>query len=150
MVTRFRMPLEKAGMSNQATMAANDDGPQALRRFLFSRKVFVTNPSFEDVGFGPFTVERKELVDEILATAGPKRSVHISGCKAAGKTILLVRLGQVLLATANKTQKKLVYFFDTSSLFSENVSIALRGLVDSRQEAYLLVDETQNNPNADV
>ena len=92
---------------NHATMAC--EGPEALQRFLFSRQVFITNPSFEDVGFGPFLVERRELLDEILRTAGPKRSVHISGCKGAGKTIVLVRLGQILTVK----YRKLVFYFDT-------------------------------------
>ena len=122
------------------------EGPEALQRFLFSRQVFITNPSFEDVGFGPFLVERRELLDEILRTAGPKRSVHISGCKGAGKTIVLVRLGQIL--TANR---KLVYYFDNAALFLESETRwGIRALVGSNQEAYILVDETQNNPGADV
>lgn len=48
-----------------------------------------TNPTFEDVGYGPLVVERQELRSEIIQQANPKRSVHISGCEGAGKTALL-------------------------------------------------------------
>ena len=122
------------------------EGPDSLQEFLFSRQVFIRNPSFEDVGFGPFLVERRELLDEILRTAGPKRSVHISGCKAAGKTIVLLRIGQILTA-----KRKLVYYFDNAAEFSMPATgRGVRDLVSSNHEAYILVDETQNNSGAGV
>jgi len=34
-------------------------------------------------GFGPYIVPREDLLDEILKPAGPRRGVHISGCKGA-------------------------------------------------------------------
>ena len=125
---------------------ADDNNPHhGLERFLFSRRKFITNDSFEDVGFGPFTVQRKELLEEILKEAKPKRSVHVSGCRGAGKSIVLVMLGQRLIA-----EKKTVYFFDNASRLTETVNNAIRSIADSMQEAYLLIDETQENTTADV
>ena len=51
-------------------------------RYKFSQDTY---NSFESGnGFGPFTVERRALRDEILSVASPIVSVHVSGGKGAG------------------------------------------------------------------
>ena len=44
-----------------------------------------TNDSFEEHGFGPFVVERKQFIGEIIAAATPKKSIHIMVAEEQGK-----------------------------------------------------------------
>ena len=60
------------------------EGTEDFHEFPFSSLTFIKHSSFEKVGFGPFLVEIKELLDEILATVSPTRSLHVRGCKGAG------------------------------------------------------------------
>lgn len=102
------------------------------------------NETFEPEGYGPFLVERADLVDEILRRANPKFSIHINGCRGAGKTTLLVQLGEKL-----RLRNKEVYFFDSATDLNRESSITfVRELVRSKREAFILVDETQSNVDA--
>ena len=112
----------------------------------FAFRLQETYPTFneESVGFGPHVVQRKHLVDEIIDQANPHRSVHISGCKGAGKTTLLHLVGKVL---ANRGDT--VYLFESATdLNRENVIQWVKGMARTKQEVYLLVDETQSNAGA--
>ena len=89
-------------------------------------------------------MQREALLEEIIAAANPRNSVHISGCKGAGKTTLLHQLGQHL--TINNKE---VYFFpNASELNRESVIRFVKALGRSKQAAYVLVDETQQNTTA--
>ena len=99
---------------------------------------------FEQIGYGPFVVQRSALLQEVLKTANPMCSVHISGCKGAGKTTVLNLLGRQL-----SQQNQEIYFFDNASELSrEPVIQFVKTLVKSKRVAYLLVDETQENTSA--
>eukprot|EP00523_Entomoneis_sp_CCMP467_P015312 CAMPEP_0168766350 /NCGR_PEP_ID=MMETSP0725-20121227/793_1 /TAXON_ID=265536 /ORGANISM="Amphiprora sp., Strain CCMP467" /LENGTH=238 /DNA_ID=CAMNT_0008815629 /DNA_START=14 /DNA_END=726 /DNA_ORIENTATION=+ len=99
-------------------------------------------------GFGPFTMKRDELVDAIIAEASPTSSVHISGCRGAGKTTLLYQIGEKLqLLDSGKT----LLFFETSAIFNfEQVATGVQELINSGKEVYILLDETQANPQSPV
>jgi hypothetical protein len=98
------------------------------------------------VGYGPFIVQRQHLRDEIIQKANPHRSVHISGCRGAGKTTLLHLLGLKLVKDG-----KTVFFFNNSAIFQQYPIIHfIDELETSKEEAIILVDETQNNPQSPV
>ena len=100
--------------------------------------------TFKPHGYGPFTVRRRELVNEIIAEASPECSVHISGCRGAGKTIMLHEIAQRLVQ-----EKKKVLFFNTSVLLDkDDVVNMVKKMIESKEEAYILVDETQVNHDA--
>ena len=104
-----------------------------------------THDSFEyGIGFGPFTVERRALRDEILRKASPMKSVHISGCKGAGKTTLLELIGDDLV----RNEKK-VYFF-VNSVDIDNCRDGIERILNNKEEAYFLIDETQENVNSPI
>lgn len=108
----------------------------------------VTYDKFKDadVGFGPFVVRRQRLLDEIITKAKPKHSVHISGCRGAGKTTVLHQLGQILT-----DRGKTVYFFKSADDFSREAVIRFVNALDrSKKEVYFLVDETQANVKSTV
>lgn len=84
---------------------------------------------FRENGFGPFTVQWHELRNDILTTAGPHDSVHVHGCRGAGKTILLMLLGKDL-----SDRGKLVFFFSSSKL-SDDLRVGIEKFVKSRREA---------------
>jgi Mrp family chromosome partitioning ATPase len=70
-------------------------------------EAFVPRPAhryetFTGNGMGPFVVIRDALVTAILNLATPHISVHISGCRGAGKTTVLLQLAEKL-REANKT-----------------------------------------------
>jgi predicted AAA+ superfamily ATPase len=97
--------------------------------------------TFKPIGYGPFTVKRALLVDRIIAEASPDVSVHMSGCRGAGKTIFLHEIGKKLVS-----QGKRVYFFKSSQVFERvEVQSLVEKLIKSGDEAYVLVDETQAN-----
>lgn len=103
-----------------------------------------TNESFEDVGFGPFEVQRKHLVDEIIEYATPQKSVHINGCRGSGKTTVLHQIGLRL-----KSQSKTVFFFDSATeLNREPVIQWVKSRIFAREEVWFLIDETQSNVEA--
>ena len=104
------------------------------------------NATFEDVGYGPLVVQRRELRNEIIQCANPKRSVHISGCKGAGKTTFLHQIGQQLVNNG-----RTVFFFDNATDFQRpDANDWIRQMVAEKCEAYVLVDETQANVNSGV
>eukprot|EP00978_Attheya_sp_CCMP212_P046535 scaffold397411_cov28-Attheya_sp.AAC.1 len=80
--------------------------------------------TFKPHGYGSFTVKRESLVDIIISEASPDVSVHMSGCRGAGKTI---KIGTKLL------------------LQQVEVQSLVKNLIKSGEEAYILVDETQAN-----
>ena len=105
-----------------------------------------TNTTFEDVGYGPLVVERQDLCNEIIQKANPKRSFHISGCKASGKTTLLNQIAQQLV-----NKGKTVFFFNSASEFHRSdVNDWIRQMAEQKLNAYILVDETQANANSGV
>ena len=105
-----------------------------------------TNDTFQDVGFGPFVVQRQALLDEIMVSAKPKKSVHINGCKGAGKTTVLHQLGLILTS-----KKEEVYFFANARAFNRELVIQfVKALAKSKRKVYLLVDETQDNTGAEL
>ena len=69
----------------------------ALEEYRYVASSFAFDSFAGGNGFGPFTVQRSVLRNEILSLANPLRSIHISGSKASGKTILLRLLGNDLL-----------------------------------------------------
>jgi hypothetical protein len=100
--------------------------------------------TFKPNGYGPFTVKRESLVDRIVGEASPDVSVHMSGCRGAGKTIMLHEIGKKLVS-----QGKRVYFFNSSQLFEQVIVRSfVKNLIKSGEEAYVLVDETQANHEA--
>uniref|UniRef100_A0A6U2Z3U9 Uncharacterized protein n=1 Tax=Entomoneis paludosa TaxID=265537 RepID=A0A6U2Z3U9_9STRA len=99
---------------------------------------------FAGQGFGPFVVERRSLRDKILTSANPYRSYHISGCKGAGKTTLLKLIGEDIIG-----EKKSVYFFKNSNDI-DLVRMDIESMMDKKEEAYFLIDETQANANSSV
>ena len=100
--------------------------------------------TFKPHGYGPFTVKRAELVDEIIGNASPDCSVHISGCRGAGKTIMLHEIAQRLV----QNEKKVLFLNSSMLLNNEDVATAVKKLIKSKEEAYVLVDETQANHEA--
>lgn len=100
--------------------------------------------TFKPHGYGPFTVKRAELVDEIIGNASPDCSVHISGCRGAGKTIMLHEIAQRLV----QEQKKVLFLNSSMLLNNEDVVTAVKKLIKSKEEVYVLVDETQANQEA--
>lgn len=102
-------------------------------------------PQFKSHGFGPFTVERKELRQAIVKMdlckgIGWEGTVHISGARASGKTTLLRLIGEDLLRGGDT-----VYFFSNSRDL-DNVLLEIKVLdksVDKR--VIFLVDETQES-----
>ena len=100
---------------------------------------------FERVGYGPLVVQRPSLLQKIISTADPMTSLHISGCKGAGKTTVLNLVGRYL----SQQKENEIYFFPTASEFNrEKVIKFVKALIKSKRPAYLLVDETQANPTA--
>ena len=108
--------------------------------------------TFQHKGFGPFVVQRVDLVGFIVDRATPLCSIHINGCKGSGKTTLLHQVGAKILSKANLDGKEVeVYFFESASDFNrESVISFIRELATSGRKAYILVDETQNNVTASV
>lgn len=100
--------------------------------------------TFKPHGYGPFTVKRALLVEEIVSTAAPDASVHISGCRGAGKTIMLHEIAKRLV----QDKKKVIFFNHSLLLDNEAVVTTVKKLITSKEEAYVLVDETQANPEA--
>ena len=138
---------DKDGDAIMAEDVSADYDETTLAEFDFVPQTKHTTFKNADVGFGPYIVPRESLLDEIINEAGPSRSVHISGCKGAGKTTVLHQLGLRLKARGEKR----VFFFDSASLMSvDSCLFAIRGLARSKLDAYLLVDETQDNPTAAV
>ena len=104
------------------------------------------NESFDDVGFGPFVVQRRHLIDEIIDYATPKKSVHINGCRGSGKTTVLNQIGLNLIG-----QNKTVFLFESATALSrESVIRWVKSLILAREEVWLLIDETQNNVEAEL
>ena len=105
-----------------------------------------TNETFEDVGYGPLVVQRRDLLEEIIQYASPKKSVHISGCKGAGKSTVLNQIGELLVSNG-----KTVFFFENATSFQQlDVNEWIRRMAAVKQEAYILVDETQANVDSDI
>jgi hypothetical protein len=103
-----------------------------------------SNETFKPEGYGPFLVRRAELINDIGRRANPRYSIHINGCRASGKTTVLVQVGEQLLS-----KNKEVYFFDSATDLNRESSISfVRDLVKTKREAYILVDETQSNVEA--
>jgi hypothetical protein len=95
--------------------------------------------TFHHNGLGPFTVGWKNFRKEILETATSQQSVHISGCRGAGKTTLLQLLGCDL-----KALDKEVYYFDTATTLNDTtLTQEVTALIEKKEEAYFLIDETQ-------
>ncbi|KAG7356855.1 AAA domain containing protein [Nitzschia inconspicua] len=101
-------------------------------------------PNFPQNGLGPFTIERDDMVNEIIGLANPTCSVHISGCRGAGKTTLLNQIGMKLL----EDKKTVWHFVNAKNLSFESVYDDIARAVESGEELYILVDETQNNYDA--
>jgi hypothetical protein len=102
------------------------------------------NIKFMPHGYGPFLVKRSELVDQIIGQATPLSSVHLSGCRAAGKTTMLQEIGTNLLSRGER-----VFFFNSSKLLDHrDVYLLITNLIRSGKKAYVLVDETQANHEA--
>jgi hypothetical protein len=102
------------------------------------------NEMFKPEGYGPFLVQRAELINDIVRRASPYFSIHIHGCRGSGKTTVLVQVGEQLLS-----KNKEVYFFDSATDLNRESSISfVRYLVKTKREAYILVDETHSNVNA--
>jgi hypothetical protein len=121
-----------------ATMSATDYA---------ALEAFVPRPAhryetFPGNGMGPFVVIRDALVTAILNLATPQISVHISGCRGAGKTTVLRQLAEKL-KEANKT----VYFFKSAGTITgrQEVYVALDQLMrEGKTPVYILLDETQD------
>ena len=103
-------------------------------------------PHFVNDGFGPFTLERTELRRRIIEHArsglnGRDGAVHITSCRASGKTTLLHMVGEDLL-DAGET----VYYFYHSGLL--NLVLGEISTLDDKltRRVFFLVDETQVNP----
>jgi len=102
-------------------------------------------PEFKSNGFGPFTVERKELRDQLIEMArtegcGWEGTVHISGSKASGKTTLLLLVGEDLL-----NDGQTVYYFRNSKDL-DSVLPEIEALdKELHKRIFFLVDETQEN-----
>lgn len=110
----------------------------------FSFQPQVTFETFEKIGYGPFEVKRTALLNDILSKASPMSSVHISGCKGAGKTTVLDQLGRILIQ-----QGKKVFMFPSARDFDRvDLQKAVKSTKD--EEMWFLVDETQNNPTASM
>ena len=140
-------------------------------QFAYDREEYVPQSSFleADVGFGPYVVRRQSLLEEILNLANPKRAIHISGCKGAGKSTVLHQIAQILTDSeqlvdiwsrgdekkrtqsadikAGKKPLAPVYFFRTASILRDNTHF-INALAKSKQEVFVLVDETQQDVNA--
>jgi len=85
-------------------------------------------------------------VDRIVGEASPEFSVNVSGCRGAGKTILLHKIGKKLIQ-----EEKRVYYFNSSQLPEQlRIQMFLKGLPKSGQEEYVRVDETQANREDDI
>lgn len=96
---------------------------------------------FQFDGFGPFVVQRETLLHQVIQEASPLRSVHISGCKGAGKTILLKLIGMEL---TKSLQEKVYYFTAVTGLNHYDWTAAVTKLIREKRKAYFLVDETQS------
>ena len=103
-----------------------------------------TFSTFEPVGFGPFVVRREALLQRIISEANPRQSCHISGCKGAGKTTVLHQLGLRL----QESGKEVYLFANASELSRVDVIKFVKGIIRSKRQVYLLVDETQDNTTA--
>ena len=97
--------------------------------------------SFPPNGMGPFVVTRPALLEEILRRATPDLSVHITGCRGAGKTTVLHQLAEQLTAA-----EKTVYYFRSIGTVIQNQQLCreLDALMDAKTSAYVLIDETQD------
>jgi hypothetical protein len=71
-------------------------------------------------------------------------SVHISGCRGAWKTTLLNQIGMKLL----EDNKTVWHFVNSKNLSFESVYDDIARAVESGEELYILVDETQSNHDA--
>ena len=102
--------------------------------------------TFPPNGVGPFVVTREDLVSDIVDVANPQRSVHMSGCRGAGKTTVLHHIAAHLLA-----KKKTVFFLRSANsiLVDPQLSEALTELMKSKARAYVLLDETQDANSTD-
>ena len=101
-------------------------------------------PLFDGNGFGPFTVERKELRSTIVVDLckgnGWKGTVHISSAKGSGKTTLLQLIGEDLL-NGGET----VYFFRNSRVL-DSVLHEIEALDEALDKRVIfLVDESQES-----
>lgn len=113
-------------------------------KFVPERK---SDSRFDGNGFGPFTVERRQLRSAIVNQdlckgKGWKGTVHISSAKASGKTTLLKLIGEDL-----SNRGDTVYFFDNSKLL-DNVLDEIKALdqaVGKPGRVIFLVDETQES-----
>jgi hypothetical protein len=104
-------------------------------------KVYANFEASKGVGYGPFVAPRSRLNDHVVRKANPTHSVHISGCRGAGKSLALREIGKAFQSKGAR-----VYYFQNSTLFNrEKIADAVETLVARKVEAVLLVDETQNN-----
>lgn len=105
--------------------------------------------SFPANGFGPFILVRDELIQDILVIASPDVAVHLSGCKGAGKTVLLRQIYEKLVSEADAygIENTMVFFFvSVADIFPGSAaSDALLELMNSKKKAYVLLDETQGS-----
>ena len=112
---------------------------QLLQRHRFDPSSMIAFDEFEADGFGPFVVKRERLMLQIIKEANPRQSVHISGCKGAGKTSLL----RLIAAELSKSSD--VYYFDNAFTLNEvDWENVVSKLIREGRKAYFIVDETQN------
>ena len=93
--------------------------------------------SFPANGFGPFTLVRDELIEEILNTASPEIAVHVTGCKGSGKTVLLRQMYEKLVSEADVygIEDTMVFFFrECSGHFPRIACVGCASGVDEVQE----------------
>lgn len=101
-------------------------------------------------GFGPFAVERIKLRTKIIQLARGKNianeaTVHLNGCKAAGKSLLLRLIGEDLIE-----QGELVYYFRNAKQLDTVLAEIEKLDEQSKTRVFFLVDETQVNTKADA